>query len=113
MSEFRTAGKPCAKFVIFSKVVDGNVRHSIEEYKTVDDAQEGFQPNRNTKRQITKLQCPLEWARRCQTLSVMLFLDIMNAFNAINHREMLAVLLACGYPEQDVELSNVCTPTRF
>jgi ribonuclease HI len=104
MSEFRPAGKPCAKFVIFSKVIDGNFRRSIEEYKTVDEAQEGFRPNRNTKRQITKLQCLLERAKRRQTISVMLYLDIKNAFNAINHRAMLAVLRACGYPEQDVEL---------
>ena len=104
MSEFRPAGKPCAKFVIFSKVVDGNFRRSIEEYKTVDEAQEGFRPNRNTKRQITKQQCLLERARRRQTISVILYLDIKNAFNAINHRAMLAVLRACGYPEQDVEL---------
>jgi hypothetical protein len=57
MTDFRTAGKPCAKFVIFSKVVvlvDCNFRSSIEEYKTVDEVQEGFRPNRSTKRQVTK-----------------------------------------------------------
>jgi hypothetical protein len=104
MTDFRPAGKPCAKFVIFSKVVDGNFRRSIEEYKTVDEVQEGFRPNRSTKRQVTKLQSLLERARRRRTISVMLYLDIKNAFNAINHRAMLAVLRACGYPEQDVEL---------
>jgi len=104
MTEFRPVGKPCAKFVIFSKVIDRNLRRSTEEYKTVAEVQEGFRANRSTKRQITKLQCLIERSRRRRTISVMLYLDIKNAFNAINHRAMLEVLRACGYPEQDVEL---------
>ncbi len=57
MTDFRPAGKPCAKFLIFSKVVvlvDGNFCLSIEEYKTVDEVQEGFRLNRSTKWQVTK-----------------------------------------------------------
>ena len=80
MTEFRPVGKPCAKFVIFSKVVDSNFRRSIEEYKTVAEVQEGFRANRSTKRQITKLQCLVERSRRRRTISVMLYLDIKNAF---------------------------------
>ena len=104
MTEFRPVGKPCANFVIFSIVIDRNLCRSKEEYKTVAEVQEGFRANRSTKRQITKLQCLIERSRRRRTISVMLYLDIKNAFNAINHRAMLEVLRACGYPEQDVEL---------
>jgi hypothetical protein len=68
--------------------------------------QEGFLPNRSTKRQVTKLQSLLELALQRQTILVMLYLDIKNAFNTINHWAMLAVLRACGYSEQDVELSR-------
>jgi hypothetical protein len=85
MTDFRPAGKPCTKFIIFSKVVDCNFCRSIEEYKTVDEVQEGFRLYRSTKRQVTKLQSLLERALRRQTISVMLYLDIKNAFNAINH----------------------------
>ena len=83
MTEFRPVGKPCAKFVIFYKVIDHNLRRSTEEYKTVAEVQEGFRANRSTKRQITNLQCLIERSRRRRTISVMLSLDIKNAFNAI------------------------------
>jgi hypothetical protein len=104
MTDFRPAGKPCPKFVFLSKEVDCNFCCSIEKYKTVDKVQAGFQPNRSTKRQVTKLQSLLERALRRQTISVMMYLDIKNAFNTINHWAMLAVLRACGYLEQDIEL---------
>jgi hypothetical protein len=76
----------------------------VQEYKTVGEVQEGFRPNRSTKRMFTKLQSLLERACRRYTVSVMLYLDIKNVVNTINHRAILAVLRACGYPEQDVEL---------
>jgi hypothetical protein len=82
-----------------------NFRRSIEEYKTVDEAQEGFRPKRSTKLQVTKLQSLFELARRRRTISVMLHLDIKNAITAINHRAILVALRACGYPEQDVSIT--------
>ena len=45
MTEFQPVGKLCAKFVIFSKVVDHNFRRSIEKDKTVAEVQEGFRAN--------------------------------------------------------------------
>jgi hypothetical protein len=38
------------------EVSDGSFRRSIEDYKMVDEVQEGFRPNRSTERQVTKLQ---------------------------------------------------------
>ncbi len=106
MTEFRPVEKQCAKFVIFSKVIDCNLRRSTEEYNTVAEVQEDFRANRSTKRQIAKLQCLIERSRRCSTISVIVYLDIKNTFNAINHRAMLEVLRAWCYPEEDVELSR-------
>ena len=54
MTEFRPVGKPCAKFVIFSKVVDSNFRRSIEEYKLVAEVQEGRQASVRTEAQRGK-----------------------------------------------------------
>jgi hypothetical protein len=48
MTEILPVGKPCAKFVIFSKVIDRNLRRSTEEYKTMAKVQEGFRANRST-----------------------------------------------------------------
>ena len=50
MTEFRPVGKPCAKFVSFSKVVDRNFRRSIEEYKTVAEVQESFRESASARR---------------------------------------------------------------
>ena len=85
MTEFRLVGKPCAKFVIFSKVIDLNLRRSMEENKTVAEVQKGFQANRSTEWHITKLQCLVERSRRRRTISVTLYLGIKNAFNEITH----------------------------
>jgi hypothetical protein len=39
----------------------------------------------------------------------MLFLDIKNAFNAMNHRTIFHVMKLCGFPADDVGCSNDCT----
>ena len=100
----RPVGMPCAKFVIFSKALDRNLRRALEEYKILAEEQEGFRSDRNTQRQIKKLQCLLDNARERNTLTVRLYLDIRNAFNAINHRAMLHILRAYGFPDKDVDL---------
>ena len=104
ITDYRPIGKPCSKFVVFSKAVDHNFRRALEDYKIVAEEQEGFRAHRSTKRQITKLQCLLRRARERNTISVRLYLDIKNAFNAVNHRAMLEILRACGFPDKDVEL---------
>jgi hypothetical protein len=38
------------------------------------------------------------------SLSVILYLDIKNAFNAINHRAIFSIFEACGFPAADIAL---------
>ena len=45
-----------------------------------------------------------EQRRRKQGLSVVLYLDIKNAFNAVNHRAVYHVLEAKGFPAADIAL---------
>jgi hypothetical protein len=45
-----------------------------------------------------------EQRRRKQALSVVLYLDIKNAFNAVNHRVVYHVLEAKGFPAADIAL---------
>ena len=42
--------------------------------------------------------------RQKKTLSVVLYLDIKNAFNAINHSAVFYILEAQGFPEEDIAL---------
>ncbi len=39
-----------------------------------------------------------------ESLSFILYLDIKNVFNAINHRAIFSILEACGFPAADVAL---------
>ena len=87
MSEFRPVACICTKFSLLLSVVTERLNRAAEDYELLDDTQEGFRRNRNTKRQLGKLCSILaEQRRRKQSLSVILYLDIKNAFNAVNHR---------------------------
>jgi hypothetical protein len=73
--------------------------------RLVDDTQEGFRRHRSTKRQLGKLHSILaEQRRRKESISVILYLDIKNAFNTINHRAIFHVLEAKGFPSEDIAL---------
>jgi hypothetical protein len=79
--------------------------HATEDYGLIDDTQEGFRRNRSTKRQLGKLHSMFaEQRRRKQGLSVVLYLDIKNAFNAVNHRAIFYVFEVKGFPEADITL---------
>jgi hypothetical protein len=42
---------------------------------------------------------PLRQARERNTISVRLYLDIKNTFNAINHKAMVEIFCASGFPD--------------
>ena len=89
MPEFRPVACLCTKYVLFVSIVDERMNHTtdLEDYQLNDDTQEGFHRNRSTKRRFGKLNSILaEQHRRKESLSVVLYLDIKNAFNAVNHR---------------------------
>ena len=105
MSEFRPVACICTKFSLLLSIVTERLDRAAEDYGLLDDTQEGFRRNRNTKRQLGKLCSILaEQRRRRQSLSVILYLDIKNAFNAVNHRAIFHILEAKGFPEADIAL---------
>ena len=56
----------------------------------IDDAQEGFRQGRSTKRHLAKLHCILaDQCRKKEGISVLLYLDIVNAFNSPTHRAIV------------------------
>ena len=103
MPEFRPVACICTKFVLVLSITDKRMDHTTEDYKLIEDAQEGFRRGRSTKRQLGKLHNILtEQRRRKDSLSVILYLDIKNAFNAVNHRAVFFILEAKGFPEEDL-----------
>jgi hypothetical protein len=104
ISEFRPVASICAKFAIFMDIINKRLSRFLEDHGLLEDAQEAFRKNRSTQRQLCKLQCLLAAQRRTKSLSVMLFLDIKNAFNAMNHRAIFHVMQLCGFPADDIRL---------
>ena len=108
IKDYRPVAKLCSKLIIKDLICNARLKQAIEEYQLVDDVQEGFRRNRSAKRQLAKIHGILEDQRRRRGprggLSVMLYLDIKNAFNAVNHRAIFYVFAAYGFPEKDVDL---------
>jgi hypothetical protein len=95
MTEFRPVACICTKFSLLLSIVDGRMDRTTEDYGLIDDTQEGFRRDRSTQRQLGKLRSIFaEQRRRKESLSVVLYLDIKNAFNAVNHRAIFYILEA-------------------
>ena len=105
VTDSRPVAMLCSKFSLLQKIIDELLGQVLEDYGLLDDAQEAFRKGRSTKRQLSKLHSILRHQRQSKLgLSVVLYLDIQNAFNTVNHRAMFAILEACGFPEADVDL---------
>jgi ribonuclease HI len=105
VSDYRPVALLCSKFSLFLKIVEVNLDHATEDYALLDEAQEAFRRGRSTKRQLSKLHSILHHQRKMKAdLSVILYLDIKNAFNAVNHRAIFYILEACGFHEADIAL---------
>jgi hypothetical protein len=104
ISEFRPVASICAKFAIFMDIINTRLARLLEDHGLLEDAQEAFRKDRSTQRQLCKLQCLLAAQRKAKSLSVMLFLDIKTAFNAMNHRAIFYIMKLCGFPEDDILL---------
>jgi hypothetical protein len=111
MSEFRPIACICTHVL---SVQTQRLNRTMEDYKLIDDAQEAFRRGRSTKRQLGKLHSILaEQRRRKASLSVILYLDIKNAFNAVNHRSAFYILEAKGSLTKTSPYFEECTMTRF
>ena len=105
MTEYRPVVRICSKFIIATTIFNDRLTQAVEEFNLLDDAQEGFRRYRSTKRQLSKILGLLhDHRKRQKCLSVILYLDIKNAFNAVDHRPIFEMLTAYGFPAEDVAL---------
>ena len=84
---------------ILLRVVDNKIRSLIGGLLTIPVEQGGFMPNRNTHLQCFLLLLPRDFARYQQEALYAAFLDIEKAFDSINHRQLLHILLKIGVPK--------------
>ena len=113
MTDQRPIASECTKYIIATTVINTRLDQVTEDYCLIDDVQEGFRRNRSTRRQLTKLRTILEQHSKDKSQSVVLYLDIKNAFNAVNHRAVLALLEGYGFHPTDVDLFRRMYDGRF
>jgi hypothetical protein len=114
INEFRPIASICSKYMIFLKIITVRLNHATEDYGLLDDAQEGLQHCRGTKRQLAKLHCLLaDQRRRKKCISVLLYMDIINAFNSSNHRAIFSIMAANGFPEECILAHSWSCPIRL
>jgi ribonuclease HI len=113
MHDQRPIASECTKYSIFTTVVNSLLDQATEDHCLIDDAQEGFRRHRSTRRQLSKLRTILEQHSKEKSQSVVLYLDIKNAFNAVNHRAVLALLEGYGFHPADVDLFRRMYNGRF
>ena len=104
MTDRRPLANLCTKYKVATKIISKRFTQVLEDYAILDEAQEGCRKYISAKRQLSKLQCILDEGRRHKRVSVVLYLDLKNAFNAVNHRAIFLVLEAYGFPHLDIEL---------
>ena len=103
-TEFRPVASICAKYIILLNILYRRTSSFMERHELLEDAQEAFRKGRSTQRQLFKLQSFLEDQRNAKHPVVLLYLDIKNAFNAMNHRALFRIMEFCGYPAPDIAL---------
>ena len=104
MGDRRPLSNLCTKYKVTTSIVNKRATKVFEDHNILDEAQEGFRRHRSTKRQLSKLHSIFQEGRRRKCLSVVLYLDLKNAFNAINHRVIFMTLDAYGFPKADVDM---------
>jgi hypothetical protein len=108
IKDYRPVAELCSELMMKDLICNARLKQAIKEYQLVDDVQEGFHRNSSAKRQLARIHSILTDQRRWRGprggISVMLYLDIKNAFNAFNHRAIFYVFEAYGFPEKDVDL---------
>ena len=113
MTDQRPVASECTKFIITTTIYNDRLKQTAEDHQLLDDAGEGFRRYRSTRRQLSKLRAILDQLSRNKSKAVVLYLDIKNAFNAINHRAIFEILEAYGFHPLDVELFRRMYKGRF
>ena len=94
----RTAAK------VASAIINDRLARLFEAYDILERQQEGNQRQHNTIRQVSRLLQIIEDARRTKSTLYVLYLDLVNAYNATNLRALFNTLEKYGVPTQDVEM---------
>ncbi len=76
----------------------------MERHELLEDVQEALGKCCSMQQQLFKLQSFLEDQRNSKHPVVLLYLDIKNAFNAMNHCALFHIMELCGFSATDIAL---------
>ncbi len=69
-----------------------------EENHILSNAQEGFRSRKSTSRHLQRLMHSLEDAARFNRNIYLLYVDLTNAFNTIDHQKLFKIMKDLGFP---------------
>ena len=91
-----------------AKIITGIWAHrlsvTLEAQGVLEDVQEGFRPERSTKRQVIRLLSCINDAKREGKKLFVTFLDFENYFNTISLNCLFELLRKFGMAEEDIQL---------
>jgi len=100
--------RPVCLMSTASKIITGIWAHrlspTLEERGVLGDVQEGFRPDRSTKRQVLRLLNCINDAKRNEKKLIVAFLDFENYFNAIGLECWFEILEKFGMAKEDVRV---------
>jgi hypothetical protein len=91
-------------YKVASAVINDRLTHLFEQFDILERQQEGNQKQHNTILQVYLLLQIIEDAKRTGSTLYVLYLDLVNAYNATNLRALFQTLENYGVPQQDVEM---------
>ena len=113
MTDHHPIASECTKFIITTTIYNNRLKQGAEDHQLLDEAGEGFRKYRSTRRQLSKLRAMLDQLSKDKSQAVIVYLDIKNAFKAINHRSIFEILEAYGFHPLDVDLFRRMYQGRF
>ena len=83
-----------------------HISKPVETHKKLTVTQEGFRPQKNTLRQITRLLTALEDAHLTKSHIHILYIDFENAFGSVDHARLQEIMISFGMPDDIREVFN-------
>jgi len=91
-------------YKLFTTVINNRLQQAMEELAILENLQEGFRPDKQTRQPIAKAQYVINEAKRKGGKLYMVYLDFFSAFCSVDIALLHLVLERLGMHQEDVDL---------
>eukprot|EP00961_Rhodomonas_salina_P176162 2374636-Rhodomonas_salina.1 len=112
MSNWRPVCLLRTAYKVASTVINDRLATLFKEYGILELQQEGNQLQHSTIRQVSWLLHVIADAKRTGSQLYVLYLDLVNAYNATNMQALFTTLCHYGVPRADVDMLKACQLAR-